>query len=103
MKKSIIQKKSPWFRILTLMVGVLLCTAFVFATTGCSTFKGKKKEVVTEKEKTAFDTAREEHENLGEYVASAGRKNPKEKKEVDPGQTFLLSDKAKEIYRNTER
>lgn len=70
---------------------------------GCSTFKGKKTDSVPTKEKTAFDSARDEHENLAEYVASAGRKNPKEKKEIDPGQTFLLSDKAKEIYRNTER
>ncbi|MDD3587641.1 MAG: hypothetical protein PHQ75_10710 [Thermoguttaceae bacterium] len=103
MKKATIQKKRLRFRFLTLMIGLLVCTSLVLASSGCSTFKGKKKEVATEKEKTAFDTAREEHANLGEYVASAGRKDPKEKKEVDPGQTFLLSDKAKEIYRNTER
>ena len=78
---------------------------------GCLTF-GKKTTVekppagepsATQKEKTAFDSAREEQSDLAAYAASAGRKNPKDVKEVPPGQTFLLSSKAKEIYKNTER
>lgn len=49
-----------------------------------------------------FDSERKKQSDMSDFVSSFGRKS-KTKKEVDPGQTFLMSDKAKEIYANTER
>lgn len=53
-------------------------------------------------ETTVFDSERTKQSDMSDFVSSFGRKS-KNKKEVDPGQTFLMSDKAKEIYANTER
>lgn len=53
-------------------------------------------------EKTVFDSERAKQSDMSDFVSSFGRKS-KTKKAVDPGQTFLMSDKAKEIYANTER
>lgn len=83
---------------------------------GCSTFKNGKKERYTDlndefdeedrnkaKEKErVFDSEREKQSQLSEYLAQTGRSS-KAKKKVSSGDTFLLSDKAKEIYANTER
>lgn len=69
---------------------------------GCSLFKGHAEEKPAA-EDAVFDKQRSEQEKMSDYVASAGRENPKEKKEASRGQTFLLSDKAREIYNNTER
>lgn len=49
-----------------------------------------------------FDSERKKQSDMSDFVSSFGRKS-KSKKDVDPGQTFLMSDKAKEIYANTER
>ena len=72
---------------------------------GCAFFhKGDGKE--DEKavaEHSAFENERDNQNRMSDYVASAGRQNPKEKKSVSRGETFLLSDKAREIYANTER
>jgi hypothetical protein len=54
------------------------------------------------KEDSVFDSERKKQSDMSNFVSSFGRKS-KNKKEVDPGQTFLMSDKAKEIYANTER
>jgi len=53
-------------------------------------------------ETSVFDSERKIQSDMSDFVSSFGRKS-KNKKEVDPGQTFLMSDKAKEIYANTER
>lgn len=87
------------------------------STTGCAIF-GKKsnndakisefeedsKETDQNKdaETTAFDSERKKQSDMSDFVSSFGRKS-NVKKEVSPGQTFLMSDKAKEIYANTER
>ncbi|MDO5553632.1 MAG: hypothetical protein Q4G68_07700 [Planctomycetia bacterium] len=85
-----------------LAISILLTALLLPALSGCSLFKGTKKEA-PDAEKTVFEEQRSEQDNLAAFVASAGRANPKEKKEASPGQTFLLSSKAKEIYNNTER
>ncbi|MBQ6826602.1 MAG: hypothetical protein IJO46_01200, partial [Thermoguttaceae bacterium] len=46
---------------------------------------------------TVFDTERGKQSEMSDFVSSFGRKS-KTKRTVDPGQTFLMSDKAKEIY-----
>ena len=51
---------------------------------------------------SVFDAERKKQSGMSDFVSSFGRQS-KEKKKVDPGQTFLMSDKAKEIYANTER
>lgn len=83
-------------------ISILLTALLLPGFAGCSVFKGMKKES-PEAEKTVFEEQRSEQDTLAAYVASAGRADPKEKKEASPGQTFLLSSKAKEIYNNTER
>jgi hypothetical protein len=62
----------------------------------------EEKEAAQDADASAFDEERKKQSGLSDFVSSFGRKS-KEKKEVDPGQTFLMSDKAKEIYANTER
>ena len=96
---------------------VALIAPLLGASSGCAIFDKKsdgdskiaefeddaeKKEVGDDAEATAFDAERKKQSGLSDFVSSFGRKS-KEKKEVDPGQTFLMSDKAKEIYANTER
>lgn len=103
---------------------LLLATLSVFlfsASTGCAIFgkkssqntqiaefeepeeaKESKKSSKSQDDASAFDAEREKQSGLSDFVSQFGRKS-KTKKEVDPGQTFLLSDKAKEIYANTER
>ena len=84
------------------------------AVAGCSTFKSKLKrnddaadfeedeEVEDGEKETVFESERKKQSDLSEYVARTGRSS-KEKKKASAGETFLLSDKAKEIYANTER
>ncbi len=66
------------------------------------TEESEKSSETADKDASAFETEREKQSGLSDFVSQFGRKS-KTKKEVDPGQTFLLSDKAKEIYANTER
>ncbi|MBR4832748.1 MAG: hypothetical protein IKU86_00235 [Thermoguttaceae bacterium] len=62
----------------------------------------EKSTETKDKDASVFDAEREKQSGLSDFVSQFGRKS-KTKKEVDPGQTFLMSDKAKEIYANTER
>ena len=95
---------------------LFLTFAFFHSTVGCSLFKSEKKgrcsdfsdqfddedqNQVTEKE-NVFDSERDRQSQLSEYLAQTGRSS-KTKKKVSSGDTFLFSDKAKEIYANTER
>ncbi|MDO4585669.1 MAG: hypothetical protein Q4C95_00060 [Planctomycetia bacterium] len=80
-----------------LLIGIVL-----FTFNGCALFGEKKSQKNNVDVEIAKDNKSQE-EDLGEYVASYGRSDPKAKKKIDPGQTFLFSDKAKEIYANTER
>lgn len=86
-----------------------------FGVAGCSTFKGKHKEHADAADfeedeeveedggkESVFESERKKQSDLSEYVARTGRSS-KEKKKASAGETFLLSDKAKEIYANTER
>lgn len=85
-----------------LTVCLLLCTGL----SGCALFSGLRGDKNDEPIADQFDEVEEprsEGDKMSDYAASAGRANPNEKKKVDPGQTFLLSSKAKEIYQNTER
>lgn len=71
---------------------------------GCALFSGKKSaEPADTAEAAVFDRERTEQEKLSDFAASAGRTNPHEKKQADKGQTFLLSNTAKDIYNNLER
>ncbi len=84
---------------------VILCvTCILIGQTGCSfSKKTADTEDNKEKEQSIFEKERENQSSLAKFAASAGRENPNEKKKVSKGQTFLLSDKAREIYENTER
>lgn len=82
---------------------------------GCSTLKGKKKskddvsdfeedeDSDSDEEESVFDSERKKQNELSDFVAQNGRKSKSKKSTVRPGDDFLLSDKAKEIYANTER
>ncbi len=94
-----------------LMLG-LLCNAI-----GCSYFKSftkKDKEEDyafeededaenEEEKKSIFDSERKKQKEMADYVAQNGRSKDSKKKKISAGDTFLMSDKAKEIYANTER
>lgn len=86
---------------LSLAFVAVLCPLLV---SGCAMFsKDKSSDDKKAAEGSVFESQRSEEGKMSDFVASAGRKNPKEKKNVSLGETFLLSDKAKEIYANTER
>lgn len=83
-----------------------LILAFVFglfSTSGCAMFGKKESKPDAASEQEVFEKERSEQEKMSDYAASAGRTNPREKIVADKGQTFLLSDKAKDIYNNLER
>ena len=50
-----------------------------------------------------FEAERKKQADLSEFVAQNGRNSKKKQSSVRPGDDFLLSSKAKEIYANTER
>lgn len=85
---------------------------------GCSAFRGKKKKSVKndaefeeavedglseDAEISIFETERKKQSELSKFVAQNGKKTRNDQTTVRPGDDFLLSDKAKEIYANTER
>jgi len=84
------------------------CLAFLGASlipcvSGCSTTKSQKKKKSEEFEDEDEDSKkRDGGSELSDYVAQTGR-GSKEKKKLSKGDTFLMSDKAREIYANTER
>ncbi|MBS7336353.1 MAG: hypothetical protein KIG81_00655 [Thermoguttaceae bacterium] len=89
-----------------------MISIFLFSCPGCSIFKGATREsdnssVAFSEDKTEdesdsfFETERKKQKELAEMVANTGSQNKKRK--VRRGDDFLLSDKAKEIYANTER
>lgn len=82
---------------------ILLLAGIMIFSSGCSLFKGDRETGEKKENDSVFASEREKQSDLAEYTASAGRADPKKKKKVHPGQMFLLSDKAKEIYANTER
>lgn len=93
-------------------VSLILISIFLFSCPGCSIFKGATREsdnssVAFSEDKTEdesdsfFETERKKQKELAEMVANTGSQNKKRK--VRRGDDFLLSDKAKEIYANTER
>ena len=99
------------------VLSAALLAGLLGASSGCAIFDKKsdgdakisefeddaeEKETAQDADASAFDEERKKQSGLSDFVSSFGRKS-KEKKEVDPGQTFLMSDKAKEIYANTER
>ena len=98
-------------------LSVALLAGLLGASSGCAIFDKKsdgdskisefeddaeENEKNNDAEPNAFESERKELSKTSDYVSSFGRKS-KTKKEVSPGQTFLMSDKAKEIYANTER
>ncbi len=115
MKQFSIFNANNGFRNVALIAA--LAAPLLVASSGCAVF-GKKtdgdaqisefEENVNENadgddsDASVFDSERKKQSGLSDFVSSFGRKS-KDKKEVDPGQTFLMSDKAKEIYANTER
>ncbi len=112
MDKNFFQKESSR-RVFFLHTLIASLSFLVFPISGCSTLKGKKEkersvrefddEDKTEEEKIVFNTEREKQSELSEFLAQNGRQSKTKKKAVHPGDDFLLSDKAKEIYANTER
>ena len=94
-----------------------LIAGLLGASSGCAIFNKKsgddakiaefeeetaENESGKDSEENFFDSERKKQSDMSDFVSSFGRKS-KNKKTVDPGQTFLMSDKAKEIYANTER
>lgn len=99
------------------ILAAALASCFLGASTGCVIFNKKSNNdtkisefeedpeddgKTEDGETTVFDSERKKQSDMSDFVSSFGRKS-KNKKDVDPGQTFLMSDKAKEIYANTER
>ncbi len=78
-----------------------LCAAFLLSG-GCAlTQKSEPKEDAVQ---TAFEAQRSQQSRMSSFVASAGKKKDAEsEKTVGTGEMFLLSDRAREIYANTER
>lgn len=56
-----------------------------------------------EEDASVFDSERKKQKEMSDYVAQNGRSKDSKKKKISNGDTFLMSDKAKEIYANTER
>ncbi|MGI5831569.1 MAG: hypothetical protein ACOX6D_03420 [Thermoguttaceae bacterium] len=83
---------------------LFLCAVLLLLSGGCAVFRqqgaAKSDNATTE---ALFESQREQGSKMSAFVASAGQKNRKEKKPVTEGEAFLLTDKAKEIYANTER
>ena len=94
-------------------VSFILFFLVVFSCTSCSIFKGAARDsdsssvALSEDDEeendsdNVFESERKKQKDLAEMVAKTGNQN--KKKKVRPGDDFLLSDKAKEIYANTER
>ena len=115
MQRFFIFNTSRQFRNVVLTAALASC--FLGASSGCAIFNKKSNNDAKisefeedpedagkneDGEETVFDSERKKQSDMSDFVSSFGRKS-KNKKEVDPGQTFLMSDKAKEIYANTER
>ncbi len=110
-KSFFLDKSSRRVFFLQALVASLL--TLVLPISGCSTFKGKREkersvhefdnEERTGAEKDVFSSEREKQSELSEFLAQNGRKTKTKNSLVRPGDDFLLSDKAKEIYANTER
>lgn len=108
---------APRFQFRNAVLTAALASCLLGASSGCVIFNKKtdndakisefeedpeESDEDKENETTVFDSERKKQSDMSDFVSSFGRKS-KDKKEVAPGQTFLLSDKAKEIYANTER
>ena len=78
-----------------------LCITFLLFG-GCAlTQKNEPKEDAVH---AAFEAQRSQQTQMSNFAASAGKKKGSEsEKPVGTGETFLLSDRAREIYANTER
>lgn len=93
-------------------VSTILIILFLLSCPSCSIFKGTthdsekssaefSESEIEDEPGSVFDSERKKQKDLAEMVAKTGSQN--KKKKVRPGDDFLLSDKAKEIYANTER
>ena len=83
---------------------LISCLAGLFCLSGCAIFSKKEpKNDADPAAEAVLERERTEQEKMSDYAASAGRANPREKKEANKGETFLLSDTAKDIYNNLER
>ena len=84
----------------------ILGASLILGACGCSTTKSQKKEkneeFADEDEDDDSSKKRDQDSDMSDYVAKMGR-GSKEKKKVSRGDTFLLSDKARQVYENTER
>lgn len=115
MKRFFIFNENRNFRNVVLIAA--LTSVFLAASSGCAIFGKKnnddakvsefeedpeKSENSGDSDVSVFDAERKKQSEMSDFVSSFGKKS-KNKKEVDPGQTFLMSDRAKEIYANTER
>ena len=88
----------------------------VLGLSGCSAFKSQKKKDSSrdeefeidededqDDERSVFDSERKKEKEMSDFLAENGRKSGSKRGKVRPGDDFLLSSKAKEIYANTER
>ncbi len=83
----------------------ILGASLILGACGCSTTKSQKKkknEEFAEEDEDDAPKKRDQDSDMSDYVAKMGR-GSKEKKKVSRGDTFLLSDKARQVYENTER
>ena len=108
-------QESPTRRRFCQTLTFMLLGGAVFTATGCSVFKGKEKGVEQseafeiddkeeegEEKEDVFAKERKKQREMSDFLAENGR-DSKKKSKVRPGDDFLLSSKAKEIYANTER
>lgn len=107
----VMRKKSTLLNTITRCFVYLMICEFIFGgVTGCSLLRKSKKNnesvCITDLDMSEQNFLNCESEKqsavLSEYVTQISRSS-KEKKKVSVGDTFLMSDKAKEIYANTER
>ncbi len=78
-----------------------LCAAALLCGGGCAAMQktGPKDDAM----EAAFEAQRSEQSKMSSFAASARKKGSGEEEPAGRGEMFLLSDKAKEIYANTER
>ena len=108
---NLVSRRSFFFR-----TTIMLLLPVFLPLVGCASNKGKtskKKQkgeflneehvAASDEDQDVFESERKKQNELSEFLAKNGRTSKEKKSSVRHGDDFLLSDKAKEIYANTER
>lgn len=84
----------------------LCCTLLIGASTGCQFLpKSAQKQAVQESafEESEKDQQLSQEDEMAEFLSAARKQGGKKREPRIPGQTFLMSDDAKNIYHNLDR